>query len=329
MKRRELLGGLAGAAALRPGAGSAQQAQSLPTVAIAFASVEGDPESLQRARSFQAGMRDLGWIDGQTVRFAGRWMGNDPARARTVADDLVALKPDVILTMGTVAATALRAATKSIPVVFVNVTDPVAGGYVASLARPGGNMTGFTPFEYPIAGKWLALLKQAAPGLSRVALMGDPNNHNYRGFWGPFETTAQGLGIQPLKLPVGSAAEIEKGLEDLAAAPGGGVVVSAATFSLAHRELIFALTARLRLPAIYWTRFFAATGGLMSYGPDTDELYAKSAAYVSRILKGAHPADLPVQTATRFETVINLRTARALGLQIAPSLASSADETIE
>ena len=169
MKRRELLGGLAGAAALRPGAGSAQQAQSLPTVAIAFASVEGDPESLQRARSFQAGMRDLGWIDGQTVRFAGRWMGNDPVRARTVADELVALKPDVILTMGTVAATALRAATKSIPVVFVNVTDPVAGGYVASLARPGGNMTGFTPFEYPIAGKWLALLKQAAPGLSRVA----------------------------------------------------------------------------------------------------------------------------------------------------------------
>ena len=151
----------------------------------------------------------------------------------------------------------------------------VAGGFVASLARPGGNMTGFTPFEYPIAGKWLALLKQAAPGLSRVALMGDPNNHNYRGFWGPFETTAQGLAIQPLKLPVGSAAEIEKGLEDLAAAPGGGVVVSAATFSLAHRELIFALTARLRLPAIYWTRFFAATGGLMSYGPDTDELYAK------------------------------------------------------
>lgn len=298
-------------------------------VGIAFGSVETDPEAQERAAAFRDGLRAKGWLEGRNLAIEYRWMGNSADRARTLAAELVALAPDVILSSGTVATVALHEATKTVPVVFVNVTDPVAGGFVASLARPGGNITGFTPFDYPISGKWLELLRTMAPAVSRVALMGDPANHNYRGFWPPFQEAARRLGVETLEAPARSAGEIEQGLSVLAARPGGGIVVTAAIFSLVHRELIQGLAARLQLPAIYWSRFFPQTGGLMSYGPNSNELHRQSAAYVDRILRGEHPADLPVQEATRYETVVNAKTAHGLGLSIPAQLAAGVDEVIE
>ena len=338
MKRRRILHALglqalaptlAAGPLLLPSPGRAQPANRVRTVGLTFASTGSDPDVQARANALKDGLRALGWVEGRNLRFEFRSMGNDPRHAAAQAAELVALAPDVILSSGTVATVALHGTTKTVPVVFVNVTDPVAGGFVASLARPGGNMTGFTPFEYPIAGKWLDRLRDLAPSLRRVALMGDPNNHNYKGFWGPFAEAAARHGIEPQPLAAPGAAEIEKGLNALATTPGSGLVVTAAAFSLLHRELLIGLAARLRLPAIYWSRIFPATGGLMSYGPDSAALHRQSASYIDRILRGEKPADLPVQEATRFETVINAGTARALGLTVPPGLALEADETID
>ena len=329
MKRRTLLHRIGGLPLLAPGFAAAQPANRVRTVGVTFANVGTDPEAQERANALREGLRALGWVEGRNLRFEYRSMGGDPKGAAAQAAELVALAPDVILSSGTVATVALHAATKTVPVVFVNVTDPVAGGFVASLARPGGNMTGFTPFEYPIAGKWLDRLHDMAPGLKRVALMGDPNNHNFKGFWGPFTQAAARHGIAPLQLAAPNAAEIERGLAELAAGPGAGLVVSAAAFSLLHRDLLIGACARLRVPAIYWSRNFPQNGGLMSYGPNSAALHRQSASYVDRILRGEKPADLPVQEATRFETVINARTAKALDLAIPAGLALEADEVIE
>jgi putative ABC transport system substrate-binding protein len=255
--------------------------------------------------------------------------GKDADQARTSAAELVALAPDVILAAGTVALTALQRQTQTIPIVFVNVTDPVAGGFVASLAHPGGNITGFTPFEYPIAGKWLEQLKEISPKISRVALLGDPRNHNFLGFSRAFEAAANLLSIEPLESPVNDAAEVDRAISSLAVASNGGLIVSAAAFSVVHRDLIIGLAAKYSLPAIYWSRFFAASGGLMSYGPDTDQLYRQSATYIDRVLRGDGPDNLPIQVASKFETVVNLKTARALGLSPPPELLLRADEVIE
>lgn len=329
MKRRQLIELVAGSSLTWAATAEAQQSSRLRVVGVAFGSVESDPEAQERAAAFRQGLRDLGWIDGQNVRFEYRWMGNNPERARGLSAELIALAPDVILSSGTVATAALHGLTRQIPIVFVNVTDPVAGGFVASLSHPGGNVTGFTPFEYPIAGKWLEQLREIAPRVSRVALLGDPNNHNYQGFWRPFEEAARRLSVQPLQTPARDAAEIERGILALAAEPNGGLVVTAAIFSLLHRELIIGLAARHKLPAIYWTRFFPQTGGLASYGPNSNQLHRQSAAYVDRILKGEKPETLPVQEATTFELVLNQKTARALDLAVSPLTVARADEVID
>ena len=255
-------------------------------------------------------------------------MGNNPELARAYAAEIVAIRPDVILASGTVALTALFRETKKVPIVFVNVTDPVAGGFVQSLSNPGGNVTGFTPFEYEIAGKWLEQLKAISPKTSRVALLGDPQNHNFAGFSRAFEVSAARLSVQPVSAPVQTAEQIEFAMTSMAATPNGGVIVTAAIFSLLHRPLIVSLARSKRLPAIYWTRFFPANGGLMSYGPNTDELHKRSADYVDRILKGALPAQLPVQEATKYESVLNLSAARDLGLALPQQLMLSIDELI-
>jgi putative ABC transport system substrate-binding protein len=333
MKRRDLLSLIAGSAmaptAVPATAAHAQSTGRLRVVGICSGSVENDPDGQARNESFRQGLRALGWIEGQNVRYEYRWMANSAERARALAADIVALSPDVILSSGTVPTIALHEATTSTPIVFVNVTDPVAGGLVASLARPGGNITGLTPFEYPISGKWLELLHEAAPQVSRVALMGDPNNHNFRGFGPPFEEAARRLAIQPSQIAALDAADIERGIGTLAASPGGGVIVTAAVFSLVHRELIFRLTTKLGVPAIYWSRFFPETGGLISYGASSDQLHREAAVYVDRVLRGDKPANLPIQTATKYETVVNLRTARALGLTVPAHLLAGADDVID
>ncbi|SKA11396.1 putative ABC transport system substrate-binding protein [Enhydrobacter aerosaccus] len=329
MKRRQAIGLMAGSAVSAAATARAQQTPRMWTVGVATGSAEGDSEAEERLEAFRQGMRDLGWSEGRNVRYVYRWMRNDAALGRTMAAELVALAPDVVLTSGTVATVALHTATDTVPVVFVNVTDPVAGGFVASLGHPGGNMTGFTPFEYEISGKWLVLLRQVAPAVSRVALMGDIGNHNFKGFWLPFEEAARRAGIEPLRMPATSAAEIESGIAAFGGTPGGGLIVTASTFSLVHRELIESLAARYRLPAIYWTRFFPQTGGLLSYGPDSNAMTREAARYVSRILEGEKPANLPVQVATKYETVLNLGVARKLGLAVPPQFAALADEVID
>jgi putative ABC transport system substrate-binding protein len=327
--RRRLIAALGGTAFAWPLGARAQQPTRLRVVGLALGSVATDVEGRDQVEAFRKGLRDLGWIEGQNIRFEYRWTANSAERARAAAAELAAITPDVIFGAGTVALTALQQETRTIPIVFVNVTDPVAGGFVASLAHPGGNITGFTPFEYPIAGKWLEQLKEIAPRVSKVALLGDPNNHNYSGFSRAFETAAKSLSVEPLTSPVRDAAEIDRAISLLAATPDAGVIVSAAAFSVIHRELIIGLAAKYKLPAIYWARFFPATGALMSYGPDTNQLFRQSATYVDRVLKGDGPDKLPVQEATIFQTVINLKTARALGLTPSPQLLARADELIE
>lgn len=326
MKRRGFIKTIGGIA--WPLSALSQQSAKLRVVAIALGSSRSDPESRERSEAFRQGMQSLGWREGQDVRYEYRWMGNNPELARAYAAEIVAIRPDVILASGTVALTALFRETKKVPIVFVNVTDPVAGGFVQSLSNPGGNVTGFTPFEYEIAGKWLEQLKAISPKTSRVALLGDPQNHNFAGFSRAFEVSAARLSVQPVSAPVQTAEQIEFAMTSMAATPNGGVIVTAAIFSLLHRPLIVSLARSKRLPAIYWTRFFPANGGLMSYGPNTDELHKRSADYVDRILKGALPAQLPVQEATKYESVLNLSAARDLGLALPQQLMLSIDELI-
>jgi putative ABC transport system substrate-binding protein len=273
-------------------------------------------------------LRQLGWIEGQNIEIDYRWAQGDIERARSLAKELVSTSPALILTTGTEPALALRETTATVPVVFINVTDPVAGGLVASLARPSGNITGFTPFEYDIGGKWLALLKEMSPRLTRVAMLGDPVNHNFSGFKASFETAAQSLSIEPISIAVHGAEDIERGVGSFAI-EGGGLIITAATFSNVHRALIVNLANTRKLPAIYWNRFQVAAGGLMSYGPDTADLYRSSATYVDRILKGEKPADLPVQGPTKVELIINAKTAKAIDLIVPPAILARADEMIE
>jgi putative ABC transport system substrate-binding protein len=279
--------------------------------------------------AFRSGLEVLGWKEGQTIHIDYRWPGADVGRARALAVELAGLAPAAIMCGGTVASTALHEATTTIPIVFVNVTDPVAGGFVESLARPGGNMTGFTPFEYEISGKWLQLLKEMAPGIKRVALLGDPNNHNFKGFQKSFESVAHAISVEPISVGVRGAEEIERGIRSLATEPNGGLIITAAAFSITHRPLIVALANQFKLPAIYWNRFQVAGGGLMSYGPDIPDLARQAATYVDRILKGAKPSELPVQAPIKLQLLINAMTAKAIDLAIPPALLARADEVIE
>jgi putative ABC transport system substrate-binding protein len=287
-----------------------------------------DPDAQERIDAVKDGMKLIGWVEGRDLRYEYFFAGNNSQRAREIAQQLLAISPDVILCSGTIPTAALHDATTTIPIVFVNVTDPVAGGFVASLSRPGGNVTGFTPFQYPIAGKWLELLREIAPTVSRVALLGDPMNHNFRGFWSAFEAAAGTQGVRAIKAPVDDAGTVERNIRAMAAEPNGGLIISAAQFSLIHRELIIGLAGRLKLPAVYWSRFFPRSGGLASYGPDGNELHRQSAGYLDRILRGEKPGSLPVQQAIKFETLLNLKTANLLNLTIPPQTLALADEVI-
>jgi putative ABC transport system substrate-binding protein len=280
---------------------------------------EDDPEDRQRRAAFQQALRQLGWIEGDNLRIDYRWYGGDPARARALAKELVELEPDLIVATATPALTALALQMRPIPIVFVAVSDPVGQGFVASLARPGGNATGLTFFEFSVVGKMLDVLKQIAPGVSRIA---PP-------FVRAIEAAAPTLSVELIKVPVRSAAEIEPALATFARQGGNGLIGLPDPFTNAHRDLIVGLAARYRLPAIYILRSFVAAGGLISYGVDVTDLFRRAAPYVDRILKGAKPADMPVQQPTKFELAVNLKAAKALGLDVPFSLLARADEVIE
>lgn len=327
MRRREFFG-LAGGAAAWPLIAEAQTGRSMRRIGVLLGAAEGDSQVTKHLEAFSSGLRQRGWMEGQNIEIDYRWARGDIERARSLAKELVSTSPALILTAGTEPTLALREMTATVPVVFINVTDPVAGGLVASLARPSGNITGFTPFEYDIGGKWLGLLKEMSPGLTRVAMLGDPVNHNFKGFKTSFETAAQSLSIELISIAVPGAEDIERGVGSFAEG-GGGLIITAATFSNVHRALIVNLANTRKLPAIYWNRSLVTAGGLMSYGPDTDELYRSSATYVDRILKGEKPADLPVQGPTKVELIINSKTAKAIHLIVPLALLARADEVIE
>jgi len=271
----------------------------------------------------------LGWTVGRNVRIEYRWGAGDAELFRRHASELVALAPDVILASGGAVVPSLLQATRTVPIVFTGTPDPVGAGFVESLARPGGNATGFTPWEYGIGAKWLELLKEIAPGTTRAAVIRDPAIATGVGMWGAIQTAAPSLGVELRPLGVRDAGEIERAITAFAHSPNGGLIVTGSALAVVHRELITTLAARYRLPAVYTLPLMANAGGLISYGPDSIDPYRRAAGYVDRILKGEKPADLPVQAPTRYELVINLKTAKALGLTVPATLLARADEVIE
>jgi len=328
MQRREFITLLGGAAAVWPLTARAQQPDQMRRIGVLIGFADNDPEGQARAKAFQQKLQDLGLTDGHNVRIEYRWI-IDPDRIPALAAELVHLTPDVILAYGNPVLAALRRETRSIPIVFVQVTNPVGGGFVASLAHPGGNITGFTNFEFAIGGKWLETLKEIAPDTRRVAVILNPENPTASGYLGAIEAMAPSLGVQVTPTAGRDAADIERAIEAFAGAPDGGVIVLPDLIAFFNRELFVALAARHRLPAVYPVRLFAAAGGLLSYGVDQINQSRQAASYIDRILKGEKPADLPVQAPTKFELVINLKTAKALGLTVPPQLLARADEVIE
>jgi putative ABC transport system substrate-binding protein len=330
MRRRELITLLGGAAAW-PLAARAQQTERVRQIGVLMSFVASDPEAQPRIAAFEIGMRDLGWVEGRNLRTEYRWApGEDANLLRSRARDLVDMAPDLILANSTPVIAALREQSRAVPVVFVQVTDPVGQGLVASLARPGGNLTGFTSFEFSIGSKWLEMLKVVAPHVTRVALVFNPRTAPYADlFWGPIEAAAPTFDVTPIAAPVHDAAEIERVLDAFAREPNGGLMVLPDVSTMNHRDLIIALAARHRLPAIYPFRYFAASGGLLSYGTDVTDVLRRAASYADRILKGARPGELPVQGPTKFELVMNLRAAKMLGIAMPPLLLARADEVIE
>lgn len=329
MRRREFIALFSGSALMLPLAARAQQSAPKKRIGVMFSAAEGDPQSAKDLAAFKSGLQALGWNEDANLQIDYRWGNGDPGHARSSAMELVVLSPAVIMGSGTVAMVALHAATTTVPIVFLNVTDPVAGGFVTSLSRPSGNITGFTPFEYDIGGKWLELLKEMAPHLTRVALLGDPNNHNFKGFQTSFEAAAKSFSVQPISVPVRGVDDIDRSIQSLAEKPNGGLIVTAATFSMVYRRPIVELAIKYKLPAIFWNRSQVAEGGLMSLGPDSADMHRRSASYVDRILKGEKPADLPVQEPTKVELIINGKTAKEIGLVVPPTLLARADDVIE
>jgi putative ABC transport system substrate-binding protein len=329
MKRREFIALLGGAAATWPLAARAQQTERVRRICVLMSTAVDDPQDQARLAAFAQGLQELGWTIGRNLRIDYRWGASSPDNTRKYAAELAALAPDVMLTSGTIALAAVQQISHTIPVVFVNLIDPVSGGFVESLARPGGNATGFLLFEYGISGKWLELLKEIAPRVTRVAVLRDPTQVSGGGQLGAIQSAASQLGVEFRPVGVRDAKEIERGITDFARGSNGGLIVTAGTQAREHRELIIRLAARHRLPAVYFNRLFVEAGGLISYGADTIDPLRRAANYVDRILKGEKPADLPVQAPTKFELVINLKTARALGLDVPATVLARADEVIE
>ena len=326
MTRREFITLLGGAVAW-PLAARAQQPVRRIGVLMPYAA--GEAAAQARLGAFLQALQQLGWADGRNVHVDIRWAGGNEDDVRRQAAELVASAPDVILANGSATAGPLLQATRIIPVVFVIVPDPVGAGYVESLARPGGNATGFSMFEYGIAGKWSELLKQMAPGVTRVAVLRDPAISAGLGLFGAIQSVAPSFGVEASAVNVENAAELEREVTTFARSPNGGLIVTGSAMAVHHRDLIVTLAARYKLPTVYFGRLFVVAGGLISYGPDFLDQFRRAAGYVDRILKGEKPADLPVQAPTKYELVINLKTAKALGLEVPATLLALADEVIE
>ena len=328
MKRREFIS-LLGAVASWPLAARAQQPEQMRRIGVLTNLVADDPEAQARVGAFLQGLQELGWAVGRNMRIEYRWGAGDADRTRGYAAELVALAPDVILTSGASALAPLLQATRSVPVVFAQVPDPVGAGFVNSLARPGGNTTGFITYEYGLSGKWLELLTQIAPSVTRAAVIRDPAVSAGTGQWGAIQAVAPSVRVLVSPVNVRDAGEIERDVAAFAHGSNSGLIVTASALAIRHRNLIVTLAARHRLPAVYYQRGFVTGGGLISYGPDFIDQYRRAAGYVDRILKGEKPSELPVQAPTKYELVINLKTAKALGLTVPPSLLARADEVIE
>ena len=329
MKRREFITLIGGAAVGWPLAVRAQQPERMRRIGMLGNLAADDPEGQARLVAFLLGLRELGWTDGGNMQIVYRWSGGNAADTRKYASELAALAPDVILATGSNTMGPLLQATRAVPIVFVTVPDPVGAGFVDSLARPGGNATGFTAFEYGLSGKWLELLKEIAPGVTRAAVIRDPAITAGIGQFAAIQSVAPSIGVEVSPVNVRDAGEIERAITAFARSSNGGLIVTGSALAVVHRDLIVMLAARHKLPAVYWDRLLVTAGGLISYGPDIIDQYRRAAAYVDRILKGEKPADLPVQAPTKYELVINLKTAKALDLAVPPSLLARADEVIE
>jgi putative ABC transport system substrate-binding protein len=327
MRRREFIG-LIGGAAVMPLVATAQQAERMRRIGVLMNLAADNPEAQSRRAQFQQDLQQLGWIDGVNVRIDYRWAAEDVGSLRRYAAELVALAPDAILASATPTVAALQQATRTVPIVFVNVTDPVGAGFVASLARPGRNVTGFLLFEYGIGVKWLELLKEIAPAVTRVGVIRDASNASGIGQFGAVQAVAPSFGVELYPIDVQDAGEIERAVADFAHGPNSELIVTSSTLALVHRELIIGLATRHRLPSVYNVPEFSTRGGLISYGPDLNRL-RQAASYIDRILKGEKPADLPVQAPTKYELVVNLKAAKALGLTVPSALLARADHVIE
>ena len=328
MRRRDFIAGL-GSTAAWPLVARAQQRERLRRIAVFLPSAATDPESMSRIAALLQGLQELGWTDGRNVRIDFRWGAGEGDQYRKIATELIALGPDVVVASGTLTVAAFQRTSRIVPIVFVQVTDPVGGGIVESLARPGGNTTGFAGPEYSMGGKYLELLKEIAPHLTRAAVTRDPGNIAGTAQFASIQSAASSLKIELRPIDVRDSDAIERSVTAFARQPNGGLIVTRSAPAQLHRDLIIKLAAQHHLPAVYPYRFFVAEGGLISHGPDLTDPFRRAAGYVDRILKGEKPADLPVQEPTKYETVINLKTAKALGLTVPETLLATADEVIQ
>jgi putative ABC transport system substrate-binding protein len=327
MKRRQFITGFTAAAGWSLAA-RAQQPERMRRIGVLYSLTEGDPESVARRAAFERALKELGWINGGNVRIDYRWAGNDPELIRKFVSELVASAPDVILTSGSVVVGPMVRATLDIPIVFLQVIDPVGSGIIKSMAKPGGNVTGFAQFEYSLAGKWLELLKEIAPNVSRVAVLRDATRGPGIGQFAVIQAMASPHRVELSPIDAGDPAEMERGISAFAESTNPGLIVTVGGTAV-RRDIIVAAAAKYRLPAIYPYRYFALDGGLISYGPDTIEPYLRAAGYVDRIFKGEKPASLPAQAPTKYQLAINLKTAKALGLNVPPALLARTDEVFE
>jgi putative tryptophan/tyrosine transport system substrate-binding protein len=329
MKRREFITLLSGAMVIWPIAVRAQQREQIARIGVLMGTAAEEPEGQARITAFRQGLQKLGLTEGQNVRIEVRWTAGDAALERKFATELVSLTPDVILATASPTVAALQAVTRTVPIVFAGTIDPVGAGFVDSLARPGGNATGFVLFEYSMGAKWLELLKEIVPNVTRVAVLRDPAIAAGTGQFGAIQSVAPSLGVELTPVNVHDPGEIERAISAFARSSNGGLLVTPAPLALVHRDLIVTLAARHKLCAVYGLRPFVTAGGLVFYGPDIVDQYRRAAGYIDRILKGEKPADLPVQAPTKFEMAINMKTAKALGITVPPSLLARADEVIE
>jgi ABC-type uncharacterized transport system substrate-binding protein len=329
MRRREFITLLGSAAVTWPLAAHAQQAERMRRIGVLMTIAADDSESLARLAALLQRLQELGWVDGRNMRMEYRWAPGSADIRRQVASELVALAPDVILANGSGGTEPLLQVTRTLPIVFVLVPDPVAAGYVDSLARPGGNATGFISYDYSMGGKWLELLKQIAPRVTRVGVLRDIGQVAAVGQFSAIQSVAPSLGVEAIPVNVRDADGIENAISGFASAANGGLIVTGSGLAVANRNLIITRAAQHQLPAVYWDRLFVSAGGLISYGTDLRDQFRQAASYINRILRGEKPADLTVQVPTKFDTVINLKTAKALGLDVPPTLLARADEVIE